>query len=309
MGPETYVLQKDVGTSHAPPEGGALDYRALSASPMDGTGAGQSRRAPGLTLEASDGEWQTGEASLYRARMAAKGHAIAFSDEELSTLILHTKALGFIPADIEAILTVKLRRPNVACETLMEVADCLARKRDDKRIGFKEGWDFMKAYRAAQDTMLGGSALEPELYLDAEYIESHRKAFSGTASYLLPGTRYDDFVNPEKTDKVNLGYQGALYVSTKAEIDRVLNEADGDILKVENALGIRPFGWHGLDGIWRVDILDPEAKGLRIPTGAEASANAYWTPGAMTSGGTLEGVLDEVPRIPENHNAYQVIWE
>jgi hypothetical protein len=328
---ERHDPQKDVGKPHAQAEGGALGFSPLSASPMDGTDGGTTRRAPALTLEASQepqDKWKKTsghdraerqaapeplqEAAAYRARMLAKvggdeSRNIAFTDAELGDFITHAKGLGFSQEDIEAIVAVKVRKHWVESETLKDVADCLAKKRTEKRIRFKEGWDFMRAYRDAQEAMLGGNALAPEVYLAVDYVEEHTETFSSKASYLLPGKHYDMFVNPEKTDKTNLGYNGALYVSSAAEINRVLDKARGDIAEVERLLGIKPRNWQGQQGLWRVDILDPETKGLRIPDGFEASANEFWTPGALTSGGTLEAVLDEVPRIDANHTFKQVI--
>jgi hypothetical protein len=331
----TRDLDKDAGRTHGPPttadkpEGGAMDYHALNTMAMDGTDSGQSRRPPALSLEASpapQSDWRMttttdreaatpqpeSEATAYRAQMLAKvggdqSRGIAFTDEELAELIDHAKGLGFSQEDIEAILSVKVRKPKVKADTLKSVAECLAKKREDKRIRFKNGWDFMRAYREAQTAMLGGQPLAPENYLAEDYVQEHAQTFSGKASYLLPGEKYDDYVNPKTTDKVNLGYMGALYVSSAAEIDRVLATAQGDIAVVERLLGITPGWWQGKGGLWRVDILDPETKGLRIPDGNEPSANEFWTPGALTSGGTLEAVLDEVPRIDANHTRDKVI--
>ena len=306
-----------------------MDYHALNTTAMDDTGSGQSRRPPVLSLGASPAPssgWNTTtdrnreratpqpepEAAAYRARMLAKvggdhSRAIAFTDEELADLIDHAKGLGFSQEDIEAILAVKIRKPKVMADTLKSVADCLAKKREDKRIRFKGGWDFMRAYREAQTAMLGGQPFAPENYLAEDYVQEHAQTFSGKASYLLPGKNFDDYVNPEKTPNVNLGYNGALYVSSAAEIDRVLATAQGDIAIVERLLGITPGWWQRHGVLWRVDILDPETKGLRIPDGGEKSANEFWTPGALTSGGTLEAVLDEVPRVEANHTYKQVI--
>lgn len=334
---ERHDPEKDVGMTHAPPEGGESSQNGLMAAsapmsghPLDGADSGMTRRAPTLMLEASrgrQGDWNTTpghsreaqaqaeperEVAAYRARMLAKvgddpNRAINFTDAELADFIAHAKGLGFGQADIEAILAVKVRKPQTKAIILKLVADCLAKKREDKRIRFKEGWDFMRAYGEAQNAMLRGNALKPEAYLDADYLESHQQAFIGTASYLLPGKYFDLYVNPQKTDKINLGYLGALYVSSSSEIDRVLYEANGDIAKVESALGINEGDWQGLGGLWRVNIMQPESKGLRIPNGFEESANAYWTPGGLTSGGTQEVVLDEVPRIQENHTFQKVI--
>ena len=55
----TRDLDKDAGRTHGPPttadtpQGGAMDFRALNPTPMDGTEGGQSRRPPSLSLEAS----------------------------------------------------------------------------------------------------------------------------------------------------------------------------------------------------------------------------------------------------------------
>jgi hypothetical protein len=232
---------------------------------------------------------------------------INFTDEELEGFIAHAEGLGFSQEDVEAILAVKVRKPGVSAETLIEVTDCLAKKRTEKRIRFKEGWDFMRAYREAQSSMLSGKPLQPEVYLAEDYLQEHVRTFSGMASYLLPGEFYDKFVNLEITDKVNLGRNGALYVSSASEIDRVLAIAQGDIAIVERLLGIPSGNWQGRDGLWRVDILNPESKGLRIPDGFEVSANEFWTPGALTSGGTMEAVLDEVPITDANRKVDHVI--
>jgi hypothetical protein len=312
-----------------------MDRHAFNAAPEGEAGAGQSRRPPALTLEASpaqQGAWSThqdpeaqaepyAKAKAYRARMLAKvGNAcpdgeqkelergINFTDEELQGFIAHAEGLGFGQADVEAILAVKVRKEWVECQTLMEVADCLSKKRDDKRIRFKDGWDFMRAYREAQVSMLAGSALAPDDYLAVDYVLEHSRNFSGKASYLLPKKKFDRFVNPERTPNKNLGYNGALYVSSSAEIDRVLLAANGDISIVERLLGITPGSWQE-EGpeLYRVDIWEPEKKGLRIPHGLESSSNEFWTPGALTSGGTMEAVLDEVPRIVANHSHSKVI--
>jgi hypothetical protein len=319
---------RDVGQTHAPPEDALMDRHAFNAASAGEAGAGQSRRPPALTLEANpaqQNDWRTtkgqdpeaqvepyAKAKAYRARMLEKvgndpQRGINFTDEELQGFIAHAEGLGFGQSDVEAILAVKVRKPKIKAASLKMVAECLLKKRTEKRIRFKDGWDFMRAYREAQLAMLSGQQLAPEAYLAADYVEEHRQAFAGRASYLLPGEYYDAFVNPKKTSNENLGYNGALYVSSAAEIDKVLEKAQGDIAVVERMLGITPGNWQDRAGLWRVDILNPEAKGLRIPNGNEASANEFWTPGALTSGGTMEAVLNEVPRIDANHTVKQVI--
>jgi hypothetical protein len=326
--------QRDVGQTHAPPEDALMDRHAFNAAPAGEARSGQSRRPPALTLEANPaqrGAWNTHQdpevhaepytkAKAYRARMLAKvGNAcpdgeqkelergINFTDEELEGLISHAEGLGFGQADVEAILAVKVRKPNVSLTNMKVVADIQAKKREDKNIRFKDGWDYMRAYREAQAAMLAGKSLAPEVYLAPDYVEEHRQAFSEKASYLLPGKRFDEYVNPKKTKNKNLGYNGALYVSSAEEIDRVLFLAKGDIAVVELLLGITPGSWQNLNGLYRVDISTPENKGLRMSDGNELSANENWTVGGLTSGNTKEAVLDEVPRIEGNYTFKKAI--
>jgi hypothetical protein len=319
---------RDVGQTHAPPEDALMDRHAFNAAPAGEAGAGQSRRPPALTLEANPAQqkdWCTtkgqapeaqaetyAKAKAYRARMLEKvgndpERGINFTDEELEGFIAHTEGLGFSLEDIEAILAVKMRKPGVSLTNMKAVADIQAKKREDKKIRFKDGWDYMRAYREAQAAMLAGKSLAPEVYLAPDYVEEHRQAFSEKASYLLPGKRFDEYVNPKKTKNKNLGYNGALYVSSAEEIDRVLFLAKGDIAVVELLLGITPGSWQNLNGLYRVDISTPENKGLRMSDGNELSANENWTVGGLTSGNTKEAVLDEVPRIEGNYTFKKAI--
>jgi hypothetical protein len=194
------------------------------------------------------------------------------------------------------------------------VADCLAERRshfaiDDTAI-FQDGWDFMQAYREAQAVMIKGGSLPPATYLTQDYMDMHKESFSDLASYLMTGEKYDLFIIDEKNEAPNLGYKGALYISTAAEIDRILAEAGGDIAQIEANLGIPPGFWQGKQGIWRVDLIHPEEHLLRLPDGSEAAANEYWSPGGYTSGGTLEAVINPVPKVEGvTYNARQVIFE
>jgi hypothetical protein len=335
---ERHDPQKDVGKPHAQAEGGALGFSPLSASPMDGTDGGTTRRAPALTLEASQepqDKWKktsghdraerqaapelSQEAAAYRARMLAKvggdqSRDIAFTDAELGDFITHAQGLGFTQADIEAILIVKLRKPWVELDGLKQVANCLAERRQKFQIIdvdiFQDGWDFMRAYREAQAVMLGGGSLPPATYLTQDYIDMHKESFSDMASYLMTGKKHKLFIVDEKKESPNLGYKGALYISTAAEIDRILAEAGGDIAQIELNLGIPAGAWQDEGGLWRVDLIRPEEHLLRLPDGSEAAANEFWSPGGYTSGGTLEAVVNPVPKQEGvTYTARQVIFE
>jgi hypothetical protein len=327
----TRDLNKDAGKAHGPPEGGAMGFHALNTAAMDDTEGGTSRRPPALSLGASptSDDWRKTpdrdregatpqprpEAAAYRARMLAKvggehSRAIAFTDEELADFIDHAKGLGFGQEDIEAILAVKVRKHWVKCQGLKEVAECLAEKRDLGYEIFRDDWDFMRAYREAQTIMLQGGILPPATYLDDEYMAIHKDSFSDMASYLISGLKYEKFIIDKEGKSPNLGYMGALYISTVAEIDRILAESDGDIATIERNLGIPAGAWQDQKGLWRVDIHKPEDKLLRIPDGSEAGANEFWTPGGITSGGVLEAVIAEVPKKEGiTYSARQVVFD
>lgn len=138
----------------------------------------------------------------------------------------------------------------------------------------------------------------------------HKAAFSEHASYLITEKNYSEFIEDKRGKYPNLGYKGALYISTSAEIDRILAEAGGSIVEIERQLGITPKSWQGQGGLWRVDVIRPEEHLLRIPTGAEASANEFWTPGGFTSGGTMEAVVNPVRKEKGvTYNAEKVVFD
>jgi hypothetical protein len=99
MSSERHDLQKDVGTSHGPPEGGALDHHVLSASPMDGAGGGQSRPAPPLTLEASGDREANGQSK----QLAAPPNQQV--DSKLMAAFVSEAGIQVSPVQDDALLT------------------------------------------------------------------------------------------------------------------------------------------------------------------------------------------------------------
>ncbi len=81
----------------------------------------------------------------------------------------------------------------------------------------------------------------------------------------------DSIGYPEDENNLN----GSMFVSTSANIDRVLSECNGDISKLEESLGF-PQGHFGDGPVIRVDINNPEEHGLRIANGREPGANEYY---------------------------------
>lgn len=77
-------------------------------------------------------------------------------------------------------------------------------------------------------------------------------------------------------------------------MDEVLREANGDIGKIEQALGIPSGLWSGKD-IRRIDVPNPRALHLRMATGNEIGANELWLPGGYLPTGFPEAIIDRVP--------------
>jgi len=59
-------------------------------------------------------------------------------------------------------------------------------------------------------------------------------------------------------------------------------------------LGIPAGSWQGKEFV-RIDIPNPNASGVRLPSGNESGANPLWIPGGQLPGGKLEAVVNPVP--------------
>lgn len=114
----------------------------------------------------------------------------------------------------------------------------------------------------------------------------HLNKFSSGGSALVPNATYDDYMCGHE----NIGFpvngnnpQGSMYIMPSEELDRILNEANGDISEIEKKLGL-PEGHFGDGSIIRVDINDLEEKGLRVANGYESGANEFWNTKADLNG-------------------------
>ncbi len=81
-------------------------------------------------------------------------------------------------------------------------------------------------------------------------------------------------------------------------MDQLLEQANGNIEIIENALGIEHDVWRNQiksgDRILRIDFTPTESSGLRIPDGNEIGSNQHWIPGGWTKGGYEEAVVDPI---------------
>ena len=123
----------------------------------------------------------------------------------------------------------------------------------------------------------------PDWEFDKEYIENH-------LGYFQNGVAKIKSKAPIDTEGVGLG----TFVMPKSVADDVVEQAAGDVSKLEGLLGLNP-GDLGTNPV-RIDI--PNPQNIRIPSGNEVGAwPGYWTPGGYTKpGGVIEAVIDPVPK-------------
>ncbi|MCB9234811.1 MAG: DUF4157 domain-containing protein [Bacteroidia bacterium] len=264
--------------------------------------AGLGDSLPKIEFDPTTGGFKNIETGLpYISHMDVKADILAkigadpnlklnISDDEIKGLIDKVSQLGMGKGEIDTLMAIAARKPWVSAGKLSEVMDTVAAKAANNNIVFKDGWDFMRAWREGQQGLLSGKALSPEDYLDPTYIANHLSQFSGGASYLVPEGAFKKFVEPNPM----LGRAGeGMFVSPPAKIDDVVSKAGGDMRVVESEMGFADGSW-GNQGLYRIDV--PNPQNVRIPNGMEEGANEFWHPGGITSGGVAETVVDQIPK-------------
>lgn len=78
-------------------------------------------------------------------------------------------------------------------------------------------------------------------------------------------------------------------------MDEVIKNANGDLSILEQRFGFPDGYFKDGGGLVKVDINNPNDFSLRMPSGNEAGANNFYTPGGFTSGGTPEAVVNNIP--------------
>lgn len=140
-----------------------------------------------------------------------------------------------------------------------------------------------------------GSRPNPSEYLSKEYIDNHLSKFDDGAAYILSKKTYDRFYKNE--DK--LGWtDGTQFVLPKNEVDNVLNNAGGDLAKLEKELGYNIGSLENGDYIIMY-VNNPKKYNISLPSGNEMGANDNWIPGGYTSGGIPEAVVYDLDNTPE----------
>jgi hypothetical protein len=142
-----------------------------------------------------------------------------------------------------------------------------------------------------------GARPDPSTYLSMDAIEAHLSNFDNGAAYIVPKDALDRYGRdllgrPDNTQ----------FVMTKTEMDQMLARANGNVATLENELGIPAGAWQGKDLV-RIDIPNPRALDLRMPSGNEMGANNLWIPGGRLPTGQLEAVVNAIPKGQYTENA------
>ena len=138
-----------------------------------------------------------------------------------------------------------------------------------------------------------GERPDPSAYLDKKYIDRHLKEFRPGVSFIMG---LDNYVMYVLTRKFIGREDNSCFVMPKTVCDDIAKAANGNLAVYEQALGFEPGYFRGHGGLVRIDVLDVADLHIRIPSGNEAGANAWWLPGGYTSGGVPEAVSDLIPK-------------
>lgn len=150
-------------------------------------------------------------------------------------------------------------------------------------IPFINGWSKTKILATTK-----GLRPKPAEYLPQAYIFNYEDAFQGGASYLVPKSVLD------KYGRSKLGRPDGQFITTQFDMDWILADANGRLKDIEAQLGIPAGTWAGQE-IVRIDIKDPCAFNLRMPSGNEMGANNLWLPGGRLPTNYFEAVIDPIP--------------
>ena len=138
-----------------------------------------------------------------------------------------------------------------------------------------------------------GQKPAPETYLSDEYIQNHLQSFKDSGAVkIMPN-------EPSGT----IGGKGGTFVMSGDILDEIIRYANGDISKIEDALGL-DSGYLGKNP---VIVMMDDSSNVRMPSGNELGAwPEYWEPGGYTSGGIKEAVIAPVP---EGEYTYKFLFE
>ena len=99
-----------------------------------------------------------------------------------------------------------------------------------------------------------------------------------------------------------IGEEG-VFVLNGEDVDKMIDEANGDISTYEKELGFDEGHFADGGGMVRIDVKSPMDLNARVPSGNEMGANDHFVPGGYTDGGAPECVTDNIP----NDDTYRKI--
>ena len=153
------------------------------------------------------------------------------------------------------------------------------------QLGVPLDQDTFDAIRAMEP----GTRPDPTTYLPKNYINDQLGAFDEGGSYLVP----KDILDKYGRDILGMP-DNSQFMMPKSQMDEMLARTGGDAAAIERELGIPEGQWQGRE-LARIDVNEPVALNLRMPSGNEMGANSEWLPGGKLSTGLTEGVTDRIP--------------
>ncbi len=149
------------------------------------------------------------------------------------------------------------------------------------REGWRGDWTPLDVVRAGK-----GDRPDPHDYLDGDYIRTHLDQFSDGATRIY---------RTESLEGWGPGNNNTTYVFPTDKLNDVIAAADGDPVRLSDALGLPKDFFVGADVQLR-DFAPHELDGLRLPSGNEGGTDLdAWIPGGYLPSGIPEAVID----IPE----------
>ena len=128
-----------------------------------------------------------------------------------------------------------------------------------------------------------GQRPDPTTYMTRAEIDEHLAKFDDGA------VRFADMDAVEKYGTA--GPPGGGFVMPKAEYEKMMGNAGGDLRVLEKELGFETG--HLTRGKYQPVLIEADDfNGLRVPSGNEGGANEFWLPGGYTIGGMPEAVMD-----------------
>jgi hypothetical protein len=92
----------------------------------------------------------------------------------------------------------------------------------------------------------------------------------------------------------NIGHSEK-FVSNVESIEKIVRDANGNLRKIENALGLeKNYLGKNKNAVYIIYIQPKQIKNARMPSGNESGANRFWIPGGCTASEKAMGIPEIV---------------